>query len=525
MWEEGLEKQKKVRVLIATPYESQIKELWLTYTALIADSPLLARLVTKIRKSDIHSIEFENGSTIEGHTIGISSSNRGTSLRSLSADIIFLDEMDFIPRDIIEEAILPIWTTHVDCKLRICSTPSGARDLFYEWCTKADELGWFHRHAASWHPDNTNWMSIAQAKEKGLAVTESTEFQVKAVTSQERFEREYGAEFGEELGGVYKHHYITKSMTKYGRAINIENELIFDPGFEQNSNHLYIIGVDWNTYANGGQIVVVEYCTTPTFLYFFDDEIGKDVTVNFTGKYRLFYRIGVKSKEATQRKTREEIIRLMSNFKIDFVYVDYGAGDTNIEELTFYGKSHPGIQMSEKLRVIDAGAVVEHYDPILRTKVNKRNKSMMVNFSTLYLEEGLLALPKEEDQKNRLIGQMRGYQIKNTTARGDYSYVGDDHILDAFNLAIYGFQLEYGSLLKSHLQHNIIRLNDPRVEEFSQSREQNSQTNIFNLRNVPDSNKDPEKMLNAPQTPRRITMPTFGKRGNIGNFGTRSRSF
>lgn len=513
-------RQLPFRVVIATPYETQINELWTTYSALIADSPLLQQMVKKIRTSDPQTIEFDNGSSIEGHTIGVASSNRGTSLRSISADMVFLDEMDFIPREIIEQAIMPIWTTHANCRLRICSTPSGKRELFWEWSTRAKELGWFYSHHPSWHPDNERWVSIEQAREQGKPVTESTEFQVKAITDSATFAREYGAEFGEEFGGVYKQTLLNDCIRKYGRNINTDNTDIFDPGFTQNPSNLYIMGVDWNSYINGGQVVIVEFCRVPTVAQFYDDTLGRDTEVNFTGKFRLFYRRGIRSKDATQRKTREEIVRLMSHLKIDFVYVDYGAGDTNIEELTLYGRNHPELEMSKKLRVIDSGAAVEHYDPVLGKMVKKRNKSLMVSISVLNLEEKAYILPKEEDEKVRLIGQMRGYIIKNVTNRGDYTYEGEDHILDAFNLAVYGFQKEYGQLLNNRIVYNVLFLNDPRFKDYP-TRQKEVKSPI--IQNKSNGYRDPEKPLNPRfNLPRMISSPF--RRPNI-NTATGNRSF
>ena len=520
MIEGKTKRQLPFRVIIATPYENQINELWTTYSALVADSPLLRELVRKIRTSDPQVVEFENGSCIHGHTIGVSSSNRGTSLRSLSADMLFLDEMDFIPREIIEQAIMPIWTTHAECRLRICSTPSGKRELFWEWYQRADELGWFKSHYPSWHQDNDRWMSIEQAKEQGIPVTDSTEFQVRAITNAANFAREYGAEFGEEFGGVYKQSLLNKSLVKYGRNIDLSDQDVFDPGFEQNPNNIYVMGVDWNSYINGGQIVVVEYCRVPTIVQYYDDDKAEDVVVNFTGKYRLFYRRGIRSKEATQRKTREEVIRLMRSWKIDFVYVDYGAGDTNIEELTLYGRDHPELEMNKKLRVIDSGASVEHYDPVLQKTVKKRNKSLMVNLSVLNLEEGAFVLPKEEDQKIRLIGQMRSYVIKNVTNRGEYTYEGEDHILDAFNLAVYGFQREYGKLLNNRMIYNVLFLNDPRLQDYP-TRAHEAKSPIVSVRS--QGIRDPERPIQKKfNVPRMIRSPF--RRPNIKTIGS-GRSF
>lgn len=444
-----------------------------------------------------------------------------------SGDLIFIDEMDFIPTDIIEQVILPIATTHRTVKMRVCSTPSGARNLYFTWCTKAKELGWLHLHYPSWHKDNDNWLSQEDAKKQGIPIQKSTEFQVRSVTTSDAYAREYGAEFGEEFGGVYKNHLINRCLNKYGRNIDVSDPDIFDPGFQQKPEHKYIIGVDWNSYINGGQVVMLEYCSTPTIVEYFDDDKKQDITIDFTGKYRLFYRRGIKSKKATQRMTRAEIIRLMTHYKVDYLYVDYGAGDTNIEELSLHGRQHPELQMERKLRVIDSGATVDHYDHILQKTVKKRNKSLMINFSVLSLEEGMFLLPKEEDTQTRLIGQMRGYKVKNVTTRGEFAYEGEDHILDAFNLAIYGFQQNYGQLLSSRVPFSMTHFPDPRIGEYPirgsiEEPSEGFHQNPFGIQNN-DGFRDPETLpkLNRPT---RIQMPRFGgrslnlRRGGRGTF-------
>ena len=528
MLENKESKQRSYRILVFCPYESQVKELWNTFTQLIGDSPLLMDQVLKIRTSDIHLIEFKGpddnteGSTIEGFTIGISSSNQGTSLRGLSGDHIFIDEMDYIPDDIIEQVIFPIARTHEDVRMRICSTPSGRRGQFFKLISDAQTLGWFTSHVPSWHKDNDNWLSIEGAKAKGKAVEESSEFQVKHTTSSSAYEREYGAEFGEESGGVFKHGFINKSLVKYNRAIDLTDVDIFDPGFQQNPEHKYIIGVDWNSYINGGQVVLVEYCSTPTIHTYFDDVKNQDVVIDFTGKYRLFYRRGIKSQEATQRLTRNEIIRLLRSYKIDYIYVDYGAGDTNIEELSLFGRAHPEYNLLSKLVVIDSGAVVEHFDHTVGKMVKKRNKSLMVNFSVLSLEEGMMILPKEEDQQERLIGQMRGYLVKNVTTRGEFSYEGSDHILDAFNLAIYGFQQKFGQLLGTKISYSINSYADPRTSMYPRRAATINGPIPIKVNNSYNSPiRDPEATPIFRKSGSRSMFPTTGRQ----QFNTNRRSF
>jgi len=463
MYSTGGSRQIPFRVLILTPMDAHIKMIWDTYMELIEGSQFIKDQITKIKRSDVHEIHFNNGSIIKGMTIGISTANKGLSARGQGCDYLFLDECDYIPEDVMDQAIKPITTDNPNVKIRACSTPTGKRNSFFNWCTRAKELGWWHKHVPSWHPDNTNWVSIDQAEERGIPVIESTEYQMKHTTPADAYAREYGAEFGEELAGVYKHEHINNNLINYCYKYDARDIDVFNPGFEQNRKNIFIMGVDWNTYKNGGQVVLLEYCIEPTFMEYIDAS-GETTKINCTGKFRIFYRRGIKSEESTQKQTRVEIINLLKKYKIDHIYVDYGAGDTNIEELTFYGREHPELMMDRKLHVIDSGSNIEHYDPILRKTVKKRAKSMMINMSVVSLEEGRILLPKEEDAPHRLIYQMRNYLVKNVTIRGDFTYIGEDHILDAFNLAIYGFHAQYSILLATQIVNHIRVMEMPRAD-------------------------------------------------------------
>jgi len=155
----------------------------------------------------------------------------------------------------------------------------------------------------------------------------------------------------------------------------------------------------------------------------------------------------------------------------------------------------------------------------------KRNKSLMINFSVLSLEEGMFVLPKEEDTDTRLIGQMRNYIVKHVTARGEYAYEGEDHILDAFNLAVYGFQQNFGQLLTSRVTYQINLFPDPRAQMYPQRASTvNGPIPITKFKSNGTYNmpiRDPDKPIQV-QSPRRGFLPGIGSRQNISQgFGRR----
>ena len=58
----------------------------------------------------------------------------GGTIRGQSADIIYLDEMDMIPEEILEKVVTPILLTRSDTIMVATSTPIGKKGKFHEWC-------------------------------------------------------------------------------------------------------------------------------------------------------------------------------------------------------------------------------------------------------------------------------------------------------------------------------------------------------------------------------------------------------
>lgn len=123
--------------------------------------------------------------------------------------------------------------------------------------------------------------------------------------------------------------------------------------------------------------------------------------------------------------------------------------NTNIEELRLYGKRNPESEMNSKLVAIDFASKVTIYDPFSKEEVDKAMKPFSVNNAALALERNELLLPDSEDEKVKLVGQMREYRIEKISPTGTPRYTEDnDHILDAFMLSLLAFQMEYSELIK-----------------------------------------------------------------------------
>ena len=117
----------------------------------------------------------------------------------------------------------------------------------------------------------------------------------------------------------------------------------------------------------------------------------------------------------------------------------------------------------------------------------------MINQSVLAMEEGRMILPKEEDASHRLIDQMRNYTVKSITSRGDFTYEGEDHVLDAFHLAIYGFYHQYGVLLKTSYEHKIRFMRNPILDSYNNNKQDFTTSSPISNNNTMNNVVDPDK--------------------------------
>lgn len=81
------------RILLVTPYETQVRLLFMRINEILDESPQLKATVTRNVKNP-YIVEFNNGSAILGFTTGASSGSGAASVRGQKADLIIMDECD-----------------------------------------------------------------------------------------------------------------------------------------------------------------------------------------------------------------------------------------------------------------------------------------------------------------------------------------------------------------------------------------------------------------------------------------------
>lgn len=440
------------QILVCAPYKKQIIDLWKDgFGKLIKGNAFIESSISRIGQNP-HTVEFKNGSRILGLTAGTSTGNKGASVRGSSAHDLYLDEVDYMGQEAIQ-SIMAIMATKKDTTFTISSTPTGKREFYYDACVQK-HLGWtefFYPSSAS-----PEWVSIKEAKEKGLPLHESQEYFLRNSNPEHVYKHEYMAEFGEEAQGVFPHKFIDSSLVQYNPSTEEQDThgLRWWCGAPQNNDNIYSMGVDWNGDKVGTQIVIVEYFKEPTKIEYMEMlDTGlyskKPTSVTHQNKYRVYYRESISIENMTQIESIKKIIELNGRFKLDHIYVDSGFGTTNIEELRLYGMKNRNSGILTKLKSIDFHSHLFIWDPFQKDKVKKATKPFMVNSCVNVLERNDLFLPVAEDEKVKLIGQMREYAVERISPQGIPTYTkGNDHILDAFMLAILSFQMEYSELVQ-----------------------------------------------------------------------------
>jgi hypothetical protein len=397
-------------VLIAAPQITMIDEI------VSACEEICRQLKTEypiVRNSSspIIEIEFNNGSIIKG----VTTANDAKSARGKSADLIWLEEADFIEKKALN-SILGVLADRSDIELWVSSTPIGERNL-YSLAQRPDIREFHYPTFVVPHYESENL----------------DEFFRGAMT-QSGYVQEVMAEYGVDVDSVFQIMFIEEST-----------ELERDPYYSVESvlanrqDFIVFIGVDWNHDKVGTRIVVTAYSRSRNILF-----IVKKEKVSSVGW--------------TQALAVESIVNLNRLFAADHIYVDEGFGIGQVTELRkkgveAYGKvanDHPDLKLEQTVSV-QFGSSIKIHDPITGEVYSKRVKQYMVENLSNTLEKKSLYFSSVED--NDIIMQMKNYLIKNVSVNGAKSYSFRDkqiadHDLDAFMLTIYAFNVEYGDYIR-----------------------------------------------------------------------------
>jgi hypothetical protein len=383
--------------LAIAPYDAQILVLFDTIQKFIDATPILSESVIQRTKSP-HYIKFGNGSIIKGFTAGTNSGNAAGGIRGQGGDIIYIDEADYLDRKDFDTIYGMRIEEGRDIQFWMASTPTGRREHFYEACT-GSMLGWqeFHYNITV-HPE---WGPEMEA-------------QLKSTMSELGYIHEFLAEFGDEEVGVFKKEYVERATFEY-RYTNVPQ-----------TPAIRIITADWDKYANATQILVTE----------FDRGMQRLRTVN---------RIEVPQSQFTLTKAVNKIIELNEVYNPEFIYLDRGYGEGQIEFIKLHGMANPETGLHTKTKGIHFGDYHEITDPYTKEVTKVPLKVFMVNQLVNLFEKDKVAISSEDTD---LIRQLNNYRVVKKTKNNLPIFNEDDeHIVDCLSLACLALVENYPQLI------------------------------------------------------------------------------
>ncbi|MGL5507157.1 MAG: phage terminase large subunit, partial [Paraclostridium sp.] len=242
---------KNFRVLMAAPYENQIRNMFTRLNELLAESPLVKSEVIAATKNP-YKIEFANGSMILGFTTG----DDASSIRGQRADWIYIDEIDFMS-EYCFEVVAAVAIERPDIGITVSSTPLGKRSHFYKMCTDP-KMGYSQHFHPSTH--NPNWDSKMEAE-------------LRAQLTAEGYVHEVLAEFGTQEKGVFDKDALDRASEEVNYAYNeldfFQKKQIAEGEKEQPIMHMYskhtkapnnvfrTMGVDWDKYGANSSLLIL----------------------------------------------------------------------------------------------------------------------------------------------------------------------------------------------------------------------------------------------------------------------------
>jgi replicative DNA helicase len=280
-------------------------------------------------------IQFSNGSTIRFFTSGMRSGGKSDVARGQEAHVIVLDEMDYMHADDLDALYAMLQKTAEDQPDKVligASTPTGRRERFWEWCRS-------ERFKEFWFPSYCNPF-----------FSKEQEDEFREQYSEIGYRHEIEADWGEDAEGVYPRKFVDKAFV--------------DPGWDYraevtSARNFYTIGVDWDKYGAGTNIVVLEVCSDS-----YEEE-------RFRNKVKICYREEIQKSEYTLTKAVQRIVELNSIFQPKHIYVDRGYGEVQVELLHKYGVENPASGLREKVKGVSFSETIDIRDPYTKQIVKK----------------------------------------------------------------------------------------------------------------------------------------------------------
>lgn len=415
--------KKNFRVLIITPYENQVRLAFMRLNELIKESPVVSSMVLSNTKNP-YMIKMNNESAILGFTTGASSGGGAASIRGQRADLIVMDEVDYMGEADFDSVMI-IAGERPEIRTVMSSTPTGKRSKFYQACTDP-KMGFIEHFHPSTH--NPNW-------------NDDMEAEFRATLSEQGYVHEVEAEFGVQNTGVFDKDKVDEAKEFYNYAyapldyyqeaavkrgdIEPPEMLIYDRRHPAPYSRFRTIGVDWDKYEETSSIIVLE----------FNEKLKR---------FMILKAYSVPRSEYSYDMAVKTIIELNEIYKPAMIYCDRGAGEYQIEALCIHGKNHPETRLHEKVKGFQFSQKLDIQNPVTGEITKEPLKPFMITQLQIAFERSQLIISKYDE---KLYKQLIDYEVVKRAQNGNPIFTDvNEHFIDALGLAYLAMTLTFKEL-------------------------------------------------------------------------------
>lgn len=408
------------QILVVTPFLSQAKELTGVVKKILrslgATIGTWDELVERSVTSPYQEIQMRNGSTFKAFTAGNDNAN---AVRGQGAHLIIIDEADFLTQEAFD-SITAILMDKPNTEIICTSTPMG-EGLLYKFSNSKDYKEF---HFPSFCIPHYN---------------DDMDKEFRNSLSMMAYIQEIMSEFGLSDNSVFDTDLINQSRTI--EPIRNLNDVIHN-----RERYILSLGCDWNADKVGTRICIIAY-----------DKVEKHVFIANLSN--------VRREGWTQVAAVEKIVELNRLYRPDYIYVDEGFGEANVQQLKLvavngFGKipmDHPDLLL-RNVTAVNFASTLELKDVMTGEIRKKYFKNFIVETTKRALETRSLAFGNS--LADPIVEQMKNYIIKGRSSNGRETYEAKnheigDHDLDAFMIALAGLHLNENSILDTRRYSNV----------------------------------------------------------------------
>ena len=176
------------------------------------------------------------------------------------------------------------------------------------------------------------------------------------------------------------------------------------------------------------------------------DRLHRNEAGQVTPMFKVLFRIEIPRSQFTYKNAIDKIIQLNDDYDFDWIAIDRGYGEVQLELLHDYGMKNPYPGLADKVVGYQFSEKIDVRDPHTGKKDKKHLKPFMVNNSVNAFEKYKIILNPYDDL---LIEQLGSYIVKSISSTGMPTYTDEnEHAVDALNLCLLIFEQKYSDLLR-----------------------------------------------------------------------------